>query len=514
MLDSYHGQALWFGHVWTASGLLENSRGPRCESIGAATRRRNPQGHGGLGHRATLLVLFAAVLPFPQWTYCGEARGYSPLSASQTVSAASVEPRMATGAQVEPESAPVATVATGLTNERVEESAAVTRVEPSPEARALVEIRLSLKNIAINKLKGLESDRPGNVAAINGTSMPNSKEGQIDQTDVRHEEIQAAIARWERESLTERTVFMEYEIKDMALPSAIIRTNPYAVLFRFSWFRHRLDYGFVDTNRVWKAGVCLPAASFYDTPSRAAILGAGPADVVVSGDLSPPVREPRDAETIDQGLDYKMVTSKHWFQRALVVDASPIRKNLGAGTELYDVAGNAVMGSSDLTTLRSPFWYPFDRYQLMFKFAAAFPAEVTVLLNDIEDLDVVTAGEVHFLSASTAETLVFPLTRERPSIRLLLRVASALLPLLFLNSGISRRLCMYGITPGMLFLAFPVPKDVPVFCLQNILTLGFALTIAAFVELRAFGGRTGRDTQLSASAVPADEELTYSLVGR
>lgn len=367
--------------------------------------------------------------------------------------------------------------------------------------KVLITIDLDFENIAISEEKSPVKSKGESFAySAKEACFSDSKEDAVPgsmQVEERKKFPYKEIIDYYDEILNQtklgRRVYIKWELRNyQPLQDIFSREDKGYHLFDIVWFRSRLDYILKKSNDKWAGGACLPTAFYFEEPPKATIIGYGDVDVMISGlrlDIKP-MFTIRNIEELVRRDNYKIIISKYIVPKILFLKLSDgqIKDEKLRGQKL-EVSGRATLGDTAITTERSPFWYPFDKYSIRFLFTSYFPADVTINIGDIEDLAISTNRKKEFKTKKMGmeiaeETITF--FRKDKARRYIWPVIIALASLAVTYFSQKKkeklliRLVVYSLTIGAIFFALPVPKNVPK---VNILNLAIGIVYLCLIGL-------------------------------
>ncbi len=356
---------------------------------------------------------------------------------------------------------------------------------------ALVNIHFNLNNIAT--AQGMHNSA-GDSLAKNIIRANNANYDKIIPYEVFgkfNDDIQ-------NQTVEGRTVRVEWNIINYEPNNSLLSnyTGGYH-LFDFTWFMLGLVVDYKDKNGDWTHVDSFPSTFDFDRYSKATISGYGDVPVILSPSICPlhwcffgGQDNGEFNQTIEKEIirdNYKIIIFKYPVTKSVYLmlnDSNLINKKL-------EISGNFKLGDNVINTEIDPFYYPFDNYSFNYIYTSYYPSEITINMDEIEDLDISTPKKLEF-SAEANQNYENNITLLRKDIykNLFWPVLLTLIGLIVQLYGNrweikwKSRLIAYIIASVTIIFTLPSVLNVPIFNLLNLLSLLCFIALLIFIEIK------------------------------
>ncbi len=280
--------------------------------------------------------------------------------------------------------------------------------------KALVNIEFDFINIASIDATIPKGKGEGPSFIIKNFRFSTSKEGLLNSDKSKYKQIKKERDKIQEQTKHFRVINIDWKIVNYE-PDNNIFSNEYKGyhLFDITWFGQRIDYILKKSDGQWEKGYSLPSTFRFGPRYEATIVGYGDVPVIIPG-LSQKIDLEIglwDKEGVEGGENYKFVISKYPIKKQLILMLSDeMIKDEKIKGQKIQLSGKATLGSSGIITEVSPFFYPFDKYSFEFIYKSYFPSDVTLIFEDIEDLNISTSKKIEFTTKGNEKvekTIIF-----------------------------------------------------------------------------------------------------------
>ena len=372
-------------------------------------------------------------------------------------------------------------------------------VNTSNANKVLVDITVELSNIAITEDKSPEpSKRSESTYSFSswGLLYVNDSKQSLYNFSFPYEEMNKYADKLTGKYKGGRRIKIRYKIVNYQPIKAIFSNiNKGYHLFDFAWSTEMLLFKYRKKNGEWIKGHYRPEHRYSESPSFVTISGYGDFPVLMPSGYQYVLGKPLsifNVKEVIRNTNYSIINYEY-----------PVEKGLHIGLnddeligKILTLSGKAVLGDSAIRTERSPFWYPWDKYSLTFRYTSYYPSEVTMNFKKIEDLDLSTDRDFEFIvEANKAEERTVYLCRSSWLKNIICNIILALSPLVLNLLNMLRwrleakwwmRLTTYIIILIATWHALPEPLNVPRLNFLNVATGFIFLFFIFFLEVVPF----------------------------
>ncbi len=268
-------------------------------------------------------------------------------------------------------------------------------------------------------------------------------------------------------------------------------------LFDITWFRKRLSTKYRDIDGKWISFKSLPTGFNFNPYSYATIYGVGDVPVLISPTICPGGLCLGGGGELRGKFKEKVIRTIEKEDYNIKIIEYPVTKSvyllLNDNTLLNKeiiIEGNFILGDSAITTEKDPFFFPFDEYSFNFIYSSYFPSDVTLNMEDIEDLT--SLSKEFSFSAKKGDEGGIKVLLKRANIfkNILGNIILIFIPLLIyflkLNKWInfSIRILVYFGAILALYLTLPVPLNVSLLNILNIVVGSLYFLLIIFIEIK------------------------------